>query len=70
MVKEIAHDYSSRFMDKSIACNLIKAYMTETRAKKIFEQYNPAGGVVRCPNGRAKMRRPLDLYAKEKGFTE
>jgi len=38
--------------------------MTETMAKKIFEQYNPAGGVVRCPNGRAKMRKPLDLYAK------
>jgi hypothetical protein len=54
-------------MDKSIACKRKKAYnlsMTETRAKKIFEQYNPAGDVVRCPNGRAKMRKPLDLYAK------
>ena len=38
--------------------------MTETQAKKIFEQYNPSGGIVRCPNGRAKMRKPLDLYAK------
>jgi len=38
--------------------------MTETRARKIFEQYNPAGSVIRCPSGRAKMRKPLDLYAK------
>jgi hypothetical protein len=38
--------------------------MTQIRAKKIFEQYNPSADVVRCPNGRAKMRKPLDLYAK------
>jgi hypothetical protein len=38
--------------------------MTETQAKKIFEKYNPAKDIVRCPNGRAKMRKPLDLYAK------
>jgi len=38
--------------------------MTENQAKKIFEKYNPADGVVRCPNGRAKMRKPLDTYAK------
>lgn len=38
--------------------------MTEKQAKKIFDKYNPATGVVRCPNGRAKMRKPLDLYAQ------
>jgi hypothetical protein len=38
--------------------------MTEVQAKKIFEKYNPADGVERCPKGRAKMRKPLDLYAK------
>ena len=38
--------------------------MTEKQARKIFEKYNPATDVVRCPNGRAKMRKPLDLYAK------
>ncbi|MDR0587129.1 MAG: SEC-C domain-containing protein [Treponema sp.] len=38
--------------------------MTEAQAKKIFEKYNPADGVARCPKGRAKMRKPLDLYAK------
>ena len=38
--------------------------MTERQAKRIFDRYNPANGVVRCPNGRAKMRRPLDIYAK------
>ncbi|MGL5512315.1 MAG: SEC-C metal-binding domain-containing protein [Sporomusa sp.] len=38
--------------------------MKESQAKKIFEKYNPADGVVRCPNGRAKMRKPLDIYAK------
>lgn len=38
--------------------------MNEKQAKKIFDKYNPADGVVRCPNGRAKMRKPLDLYVK------
>jgi len=38
--------------------------MTKSQAKKLFEKYNPAAGVVRCPAGRAKMRKPLDLYAK------
>ena len=38
--------------------------MTEIQAKEIFEKYNPAGDVIRCPNGRAKMRKPLDLYAR------
>ena len=38
--------------------------MTEIQARKIFEKYNPAADVMRCPNGRAKMRKPLDLYAK------
>ena len=38
--------------------------MTERQAKRIFDRYNPANGVVRCPNGRAKMRRPLEIYAK------
>ena len=38
--------------------------MTETQAKKLFDKYNPEGDIVRCPNGRAKMRKPLDLYAK------
>lgn len=37
--------------------------MTETQAKAIFETYNPASDVRRCPNGRAKMRKPLDAYA-------
>lgn len=38
--------------------------MTENQAKKMFEKYNPSSSVVRCPNGRAKMRPTLDLYAK------
>jgi len=38
--------------------------MTKDQTKKIFEKYNPADEVIRCPNGRAKMREPLDLYAK------
>lgn len=38
--------------------------MTEAQAKRLFEKYNPAEGVVRCPHGRAKMRKPLDIYAK------
>ena len=39
-------------------------HMTKSQAKKIFDTYNPADGIVRCPNGRAKMRKPLDLYAQ------
>ena len=38
--------------------------MTKTKARMIFYEYNPAADIVRCPNGRAKMRKPLDLYAK------
>ncbi|MDD4076917.1 MAG: SEC-C domain-containing protein [Bacilli bacterium] len=38
--------------------------MIKDQTKAIFEKYNPADGVVRCPNGRAKMRKPLDAYAK------
>ena len=38
--------------------------MTKTQAKKTFEKYNPVCDVVRCPSGRAKMRKPLDTYAK------
>jgi len=38
--------------------------MTENQAKKIFEKYNPASDIKRCPKGRAKMRKLLDTYAK------
>ena len=38
--------------------------MTRENAKKIFEQYNRASDVVRCPNGRAFTRKLLDSYAK------
>jgi hypothetical protein len=38
--------------------------MTEKKALRIFEKYNPAGAVVRCPNGRAVVRKQLDLYAQ------
>lgn len=38
--------------------------MTEEKAKKIFEQYNRTSDVVRCPNGRAIIRKLLDSYAR------
>ena len=38
--------------------------MTEEKAKKTFEQYNRASDVVRCPNGRATIRKLLDSYAR------
>lgn len=38
--------------------------MIEEKAKKIFEQYNRASDVVRCPNGRAAVRKLLDSYAR------
>lgn len=37
--------------------------MTKVKAKKIFEQYNPTSDIVRCPNGRASVRKLLDTYA-------
>ncbi|ETA80156.1 YecA family protein [Youngiibacter fragilis] len=33
-------------------------------AKEIFEKYNNKMDVVRCPNGRAVVRKALDYYAK------
>jgi hypothetical protein len=38
--------------------------MTGEKAKKIFEQYNRTSDVVRCPNGRAIIRKLIDSYAK------
>ncbi|KPU44462.1 hypothetical protein OXPF_19560 [Oxobacter pfennigii] len=38
--------------------------MTEEKAKKIFEQYNCKSDVVRCPNGKAMIRKLLDSYAR------
>jgi len=38
--------------------------MNEKQAFKIFEKYNPADSVTRCPNGRAQVRKLLDTYAK------
>lgn len=38
--------------------------MNKEKARRIFEQYNPASDVVRCPRGRAFIRKQLDLYAK------
>lgn len=38
--------------------------MTESKAQKIFEKYNPADAVTRCPNGRAPVRKLLDIYAR------
>ena len=38
--------------------------MDDKKAKKIFEQYNRASDVVRCPSGRARVRKILDSYAR------
>ena len=37
--------------------------MTEDQAKAIFEKYNPAGDVRRCPHGRGKVQKSLNVYA-------
>ncbi|NLH55215.1 MAG: hypothetical protein GX482_06905 [Acholeplasmataceae bacterium] len=34
------------------------------KARRIFEKYNPPAGVARAPRGRARLRKPLDNYAK------
>jgi hypothetical protein len=38
--------------------------MKEENAKKIFEYYNRTSDIVRCPNGRAIIRKVLDSYAR------
>ena len=38
--------------------------MNEKQAEIIFAKYNPADAVTRCPNGRAPVRKSLDIYAK------
>lgn len=38
--------------------------MTEEMSKRIFEQFNRTSDVVRCPNGRAIVRKLLDSYAR------
>jgi hypothetical protein len=38
--------------------------MTEKKALKLFERYNPVSAITRCPNGRAIVREQLDKYAK------
>lgn len=38
--------------------------MNSEKARKIFERYNPASGVIRCPNGRAAIRKLMDSYAR------
>ena len=41
--------------------------MTGEKAKKIFEQYNRTSDVVRCPNGRAIIRKLIDSLCKGSG---
>ncbi len=38
--------------------------MTGEMSSRIFEQFNPSSDVVRCPNGRAVVRKLLDSYAR------
>ena len=38
--------------------------MTESKAQKISEKYNPVEAVTRCPRGRSPVRKVLDHYAK------
>ena len=38
--------------------------MSSEKAKKIFDKYNRASDVVRCPYGRASVRKELDKYAR------
>ena len=38
--------------------------MTKKQAEQIYEKYNPNDAVIRCPNGKASLRKLLDAYAK------
>jgi len=42
----------------------VRKNMKKEKAKEIFEWYNPASDVVRCPRGRANIRKLLDSYAR------
>lgn len=38
--------------------------MTESESKRLFDKFNPVSDIVRCPNGRAIVRKALDIYAQ------
>ena len=38
--------------------------MAQNNSEKIFKKYNRAEDVVRCPNGRAQVKKLLDIYTK------
>jgi len=38
--------------------------MTGKQAKAIFDKYNPESKLMRCPNGKAKLKKSLDVYAQ------
>ena len=38
--------------------------LPNSKESKIFAKYNSRTDVVRCPNGRANIRKALNLYAK------
>lgn len=38
--------------------------MNNEKAREIFEKYNPASDVIRCPYGRAAVRKLMDSYAR------
>ena len=38
--------------------------MNEKQANSVFEKYNAKSNIVRCPRGRAPVRKELDLYAR------
>lgn len=38
--------------------------MNEKQANRVFEKYNAKSDIVRCPRGRAPVRKELDLYAR------
>ncbi|MDD3382254.1 MAG: SEC-C domain-containing protein [Bacilli bacterium] len=38
--------------------------MKNQNPKKIFEKYNPIKDVVRCPNGKARLKKTLDIFVK------
>ncbi|MBM7709914.1 hypothetical protein [Enterococcus lemanii] len=38
--------------------------MFQAQANKIFEKYNPVSEAIRCPYGRAGVRKQVDDYVR------
>jgi hypothetical protein len=59
-----ANLYNSREAKPARVRRGINMSEEKEKAKRIFEQYNRTSDIIRCPRGRAAIRKQLDSYAR------